>query len=236
MPRFGVLVFPGSNCDHDAYHVARHVFDQEARFIWHKDTDLQGADVVVVPGGFSYGDYLRSGAVARFSPIMKEVVRFAEQGGLVLGVCNGFQVLCESSLLPGALMRNASLRFVCKEAHLRVEQAETLFTGAMQPGQVLRVPVAHGEGRYYADEETLDRLEGEGRVVFRYCDAEGEVTPEANPNGSARGIAGIVNKGGNVLGLMPHPERCAEAAIGSGDGALVFESILEHFVGEGQPA
>ena len=236
MPRFGVLVFPGSNCDHDAYHVARHVFGQEARFIWHKDTDLQGADVVVVPGGFSYGDYLRSGAVARFSPIMKEVVRFAEGGGLVLGICNGFQVLCESGLLPGALMRNASLRFVCKEAHLRAERADTPFTSAMQAGQVLRVPVAHGEGRYYADEETLDQLEGEGRVVFRYCTAEGEVTPETNPNGSARSIAGIVNEGGNVLGLMPHPERCAEAAIGSGDGALVFESILEHFVGEGQPA
>ena len=236
MPRFGVLVFPGSNCDHDAYHVAQHVFGQEARFIWHKDTDLQGADVIVVPGGFSYGDHLRSGAVARFSPIMPEVVRFAEGGGLVLGICNGFQVLCESGLLPGALMRNASLRFVCKDAHLRAEQAGTPFTSAMAPGQVLRVPVAHGEGCYYASDDTLDRLEGEGRVVFRYCTADGDVTPEANPNGSARNIAGIVNESGNVLGLMPHPERCAEATLGSGDGALVFESILEHFVGEGQPA
>ncbi len=229
---FGVLVFPGSNCDHDAYHVAGHVLGQEARFIWHKEERLGAVDVVVVPGGFSYGDYLRSGAIARLSPIMQDVVRFAEEGGLVLGICNGFQVLCEAGLLPGTLARNASLRFVCKEAPLRVERADTPFTGAMREGQVLHVPVAHGEGRYVADEETLDRLEAHRQVVFRYCTAGGEAAPEANPNGSARGIAGITNAAGNVLGLMPHPERCAEALVGSGDGALLFASLLEHLTGE----
>lgn len=232
---FGVLVFPGSNCDHDAYHVAKHVMGQEARFIWHKEEALGDVDLVVVPGGFSYGDYLRSGAVARFSPIMQAVQRFAEEGGLVLGICNGFQVLCEAGLLPGTLMRNESLRFVCKEVPLRVERTDTPFTSAAEEGQVLRVPVAHGEGSYYADEATIDHLEANRQVVFRYCDAEGRVTPESNPNGSTRNIAGVVNEAGNVLGLMPHPERCAEALIGSGDGALLFRSALEH-LGAAQPA
>ncbi|QXD14078.1 phosphoribosylformylglycinamidine synthase subunit PurQ [Rhodocaloribacter litoris] len=227
---FGVIVFPGSNCDHDAYHVARHVMGQEARFIWHKEPRVGDVDVVIVPGGFSYGDYLRAGAIARFSPVMKDVVRFARDGGLVIGICNGFQILCESGLLPGALMRNASLRFACKDVHLRVEQAETPFTNALTPGQVVRIPIAHGEGNYYASEEVLDRLEANGQVVFRYCDAGGNVTPEANPNGSARNIAGIVNERRNVLGMMPHPERCAEAILGNEDGALLFRSLVRHFV------
>ena len=225
---FGVIVFPGSNCDHDAYHAAKHVLDQEARFIWHKEKSLGDVDAVIVPGGFSYGDYLRSGAIAQFSPIMQDVVRFAEEGGLVVGICNGFQVLCESGLLPGTLMRNESLRFICKPSPLRVEQTTTPFTNAMQPGQVVTFPVAHGEGRYYADEDVLDALEANDQVIFRYCDANGQVTPEANPNGSVRNIAGIVNEQRNVLGLMPHPERCVEGLIGSGDGALFFESIIEH--------
>lgn len=227
---FGVLVFPGSNCDHDAYHAVKHVLGQEARFIWHKDTDLSGVDVVVVPGGFSYGDYLRAGAIARFSPVMEHVVRFAEAGGLVLGICNGFQVLCEAGLLPGALLRNTSLRFACRWTHLRCEQTATPFTNAFEPGQVVRIPIAHGEGNYFADEATLDRLEANGQVVFRYCDAGGAVTPEANPNGAARNIAGIVNEGRNVLGMMPHPERCVEAALGGEDGALLFRSLVHHFV------
>ncbi|MEM1043251.1 MAG: phosphoribosylformylglycinamidine synthase subunit PurQ [Bacteroidota bacterium] len=226
--RFAVLVFPGSNCDHDAYHAAKHVMGQDARFVWHKEDSIGEADVVIVPGGFSYGDYLRSGAIARFSPVMKDVVRFANEGGLVLGVCNGFQVLCEAGLLPGALMRNASLRFGCKDVHLRVENADTPFTNAAEAGQTLMIPVAHGEGNYHADAETLDRLEANGQVVFRYATAEGEVTDAANPNGSAQNIAGIVNEAGNVLGMMPHPERCAEGLLGSADGALVFRSLIEH--------
>ncbi len=229
---FGVLVFPGSNCDHDAYHVARHVFEQEARFIWHKEANLGDVDVVIVPGGFSYGDYLRAGAIARFSPIMNDVVRFAKAGGLVVGICNGFQVLCESGLLPGTLSRNASLRFSCKWTHLCTERTDTPFTGALTEGQVLRVPIAHGEGSYYAAPDVLDRLEANNQVVFRYCDADGAVVPEANPNGSARNIAGIVNEGRNVLGMMPHPERCAEGALGSADGAYIFQSLIEHFVAE----
>ena len=230
--RFGVIVFPGSNCDHDAYHVAKHVFEQDARFIWHKEPHLGDVDVVLVPGGFSYGDYLRAGAIARFSPVMQDVVRFADEGGLVVGICNGFQVLCESGLLPGALMRNASLRFACRQTHLRVEHTGTPFTSTMTAGQVLQVPIAHGEGNYYASDEVLDRLEANSQVVFRYADAAGQVVPEANPNGSARNIAGIVNERRNVLGMMPHPERCAEAALGRGDGALLFRSILQHFVAE----
>ena len=223
---FGVLVFPGSNCDHDAYHVARHVLGADARFIWHKEATVGDVDAVIVPGGFSYGDYLRAGAIARFSPVMQDVVRFANDGGLVMGICNGFQVLCESGLLPGALHRNERLRFACAWTHLRTENAETPFTATLDPGQVLRVPIAHGEGSYFADEETLDRLEANGQVVFRYCDAAGAVVPEANPNGSARNIAGIVNERGNVLGMMPHPERCAEVVLGSADGLHLFESLM----------
>ena len=233
LPRVAVLVFPGSNCDHDAYHATKHVFGADARFVWHKEEHLGEADLVVVPGGFSYGDYLRAGAIARFSPVMADVARFAEGGGLVLGVCNGFQVLCEAGLLPGALVRNASLRFVCDDAHLRVETARTPFTSGMAPGDVLRVPVAHGEGNYTDTEANLDALEAAGQVVFRYCTPQGEVRPEAAPNGSARGIAGIVNAGGNVLGMMPHPERCVEALVAGGraDGARLFESVFDHLAG-----
>ncbi len=228
MARIAVLVFPGSNCDHDAYHAAKHVFGQDAHFVWHKEESVGDADLVIVPGGFSYGDYLRSGAIARFSPVMKDVVRHANAGGLVMGVCNGFQVLCEAGLLPGALLRNASLRFVCRDAHLRVENADTPFTNQAASGAILTIPVAHGDGNYTADEATLDALEAEGRVVFRYVDTSGEVTPQANPNGSARNIAGIVSERGNVLGMMPHPERCVEAVLGGADGAVVFRSALAH--------
>ena len=226
--RFGVIVFPGSNCDHDAYHVAKHVFGQETRFIWHKETHLGDVDVVIVPGGFSYGDYLRAGAIARFSPIMQDVVRFAEEGGFVLGICNGFQVLCECGLLPGALLRNASLRFACKWTHLRTETTDTPFTKALQPGQILKIPIAHGEGNYFAEDAVLDRLEANDQIVFRYSEPDGTITPEANPNGAARNIAGIVNERRNVLGMMPHPERCAEGVLGSADGAFIFRSLLTH--------
>ena len=225
---FGVIVFPGANCDHDAYHAAKHVAGQDARFLWHEDESVGDVDVVIVPGGFSYGDYLRSGAIAQFSPIMKDVVRFANDGGLVLGICNGFQILCEAGLLPGTLMRNESLRFTCKDTTLRVETTDTPFTNAMQPGQVVTFPVAHGEGRYYADDEVLDTLEAHDQVVFRYATAEGAVTEDANPNGSVRNIAGITNRARNVCGLMPHPERCVEALLGNDDGRLVFDSLIRH--------
>ncbi len=225
--RVGVIVFPGSNCDHDAYHVARHVFGLETRFIWHKERELPPVDLVIVPGGFSYGDYLRAGAVARFSLIMDSVVRFAERGGLVLGICNGFQVLCECGLLPGALLRNASVRFACTWVHLRIDNAEVPYTRNAELGQVLRIPIAHGEGNYYAEASELVELERNGQVVFRYTTPAGEVTPDSNPNGSANNIAGIVNRNGNVLGMMPHPERAAEDALGSRDGALLFQSLLQ---------
>jgi len=226
--QFGIVTFPGSNCDHDAYHATKHVLGQEARFIWHEEESVGDVDVVVIPGGFSYGDYLRSGAIARFSPIMRDIVRFAADGGLVLGICNGFQVLCEAGLLPGTLLRNESLRFVSKPARLRVEKADTPFTGAMREGQVLTVPVAHGEGRYFADDEVLKRLDGDDRILFRYSTPEGKITDKANPNGSVHNIAGIINEDGNVCGLMPHPERCVEALIEGTDGRLLFESLIHH--------
>jgi phosphoribosylformylglycinamidine synthase len=226
--RFGIVVFPGSNCDHDAYHAAKHVLGQEARFVWHEDESVGDVDVIVVPGGFSYGDYLRSGAIARFSPVMDDVVRFAEDGGLVLGICNGFQILCEAGLLPGTLLRNESLRFVSKPTPLRVENADTPFTGAFREGQVVTFPVAHGEGRYFADDDVLARLDAHDRILFRYSTPDGAITDDANPNGSVRNIGGIVNDAGNVCGLMPHPERCVEALIGGTDGRLIFESLIEH--------
>ncbi len=213
--KFGIVVFPGSNCDHDAYHVVHKVLGQPAVFLWHKDRDLQGADVVILPGGFAFGDYLRCGAIARFSPVMEEVVRFAGKGGKVLGICNGFQVLTEAGLLPGALLQNASCKFVCRQVELMVENDQTPYSKALQGGQRIRMPVAHGN--YFIDDDGLRRLEGEGRIVFRYID---------NPNGSRANIAGIVNDGGNVLGLMPHPERASEAVLGAEDGRLVFESLL----------
>ena len=226
--RFGVIVFPGSNCDHDAYHATKHVLGQEARFIWHEEESIGDVDVVILPGGFSYGDYLRSGAIARFSPVMQDVVRFANDGGLVFGICNGFQILCEAGLLPGTLLRNESLRFVSKPVTLRTENTDTPFTNALRGGQTLTIPVAHGEGRYYADETVLDQLEADNRVLFRYSTPEGTLTDEANPNGSARNIAGIVNERGNVCGFMPHPERCVEPMIEGTDGRLLFESLIAH--------
>jgi phosphoribosylformylglycinamidine synthase subunit PurQ / glutaminase len=224
--RFGIVTFPGSNCDYDAYHAVCDQLGEEAVYLWHKDTDLAGSDVVVLPGGFSYGDYLRCGAIARFSPIMQEVAAHARRGGPVLAICNGFQIACEANLLPGALMRNASLKYVCEFRHLLVDNADTLFTSGYRQGQVVRIPVAHGEGRYVADDETLDRLEGEGRVAFRYVNREGGHDELSNFNGSLRAIAGIVSEGGNVLGMMPHPERAVDPLLGSGDGLAVFESIL----------
>lgn len=224
--RFGVITFPGSNCDDDAVHAIVDQLGETAVRLWHKDHDLQGVDVVVLPGGFSYGDALRAGAIARFSPIMREVVEHAERGGIVLGICNGFQIACEAGLLPGALLRNADSKFVHEFVNLRVESAETQFTNRYTPGQVLRMPIAHGEGRFTADPDTLARLEGEGRVVLRYTDPQGRQMPSANPNGSQNDIAGIRNARGNVLGLMPHPERAVEPLLGSADGLGIFESLL----------
>ncbi len=223
--KIGIVRFPGSNCDQDVHRAVTEGMGEDAVFLWHKSHDLQGVDVVVLPGGFSYGDYLRAGAIARFSPIMREVVEFAREGGLTLGICNGFQILCEARLLPGALVRNRGLRFRCREVLIRVDNADTPFTCAYPAGAVLRIPIAHGEGQYVADDATLDRLEAEGRVVFRYVDREGKATDTANPNGSARNIAGIVNPAGNVLGMMPHPERHALAALGNTDGLGVFRSL-----------
>ena len=224
--KFGIVTFPGSNCDYDAFHAVVDEFGEEAVYLWHKSHDLADVDVVVLPGGFSYGDYLRAGAIARFSPIMTEVVAHAERGGPVLAVCNGFQIACEAGLLPGALLRNANLRFQSDWIRLRVENAGTMFSEKYESGSILRIPIAHGEGRYTASEDVLDRLEGEGQIVFRYVDASGNVEPSANPNGSMRGIAGIVNRGGNVLGMMPHPERAVDPLLGSADGRGVFESLL----------
>ena len=226
--KFGVVVFPGSNCDHDAYYACKKVLGQDAVFLWHKEADLQGVDVVILPGGFSYGDYLRCGAIARFSPVMKEIVRFASQGGTVIGICNGFQILLEAGLLPGVLLRNSSLRFVCKFVHLRVENPETRFTNQCARGEVLSIPIAHGDGNYFTDPETLRRLEENGQIVFRYCDSRGDFTPDSNPNGSMANIAGIVNDRGNVLGMMPHPERASDPLLRHTDGQKIFRSILEY--------
>ena len=225
--KFGVVTFPGSNGDYDAYQAAMEALGEEAVFLWHKDHDLQGCDVVILPGGFSYGDYLRAGAIARFSPIMQEVVQHAQRGGPVLAICNGFQIACEAGLLPGALLRNASLKFVCAPIGIRVETTDTLFTSRYERGQRIVVPIAHGDGRYSADDETLERLEGEGRVVFRYAPSDLEAEEAYNPNGSMHDIAGIVNEGGNVLGMMPHPERAVDPLLGAADGLPLFESILQ---------
>jgi len=228
----GIVRFPGSNCDEDAYHAIADHLGQEAVYLWHKDHDLQHVDLVILPGGFSYGDYLRAGAIARFSPIMQEVIAFAKRGGPVLAICNGFQIACEAGLLPGALLRNASLRFVSAPVHLRVDSVATRYTSQYHIGQVITIPVAHGDGRFTADADTLARLEGEGQVVFRYVSADGEATPSANPNGSLRSIAGIVSAEGNVLGMMPHPERALDATLGSTDGVPLFASILESMPAE----
>jgi phosphoribosylformylglycinamidine synthase len=224
--KFGVVVFPGSNCDNDAFHAVAELIRQPVTFLWHESQDLENCDVVIVPGGFAYGDYLRTGAIARFSPVMQAVGRFAASDGLVIGICNGFQILCESGLLPGALMRNAGLKYVCRFLHLRVENANTPFTNACRPGEVLHIPIGHMEGNYFCDAETMASLKHNNQIVFRYVNAHGEPTTEANPNGSLENIAGICNEGGNVLGMMPHPERASEVKLGSTDGIKVFQSMV----------
>ncbi len=226
--KFGVVVFPGSNCDADCYHAVKDL-GHRVDYIWHQDRDLKGSDCVIIPGGFSYGDYLRSGAIARFSPVMDRVLEFAEQGGLVLGICNGFQILLECGLLPGAMLRNDCLQFRCQDSWLKVANAYTAFSNLLHEGQVIRVPIAHGEGNYYIDPEGLESLELKGRVVFRYATPGGDVSPESNPNGSLNNIAGIVNDRGNVLGMMPHPERCVDKVQGGTDGKLIFQSIVAWF-------
>jgi phosphoribosylformylglycinamidine synthase subunit PurQ / glutaminase len=228
--KIGIVVFPGSNCDHDAHYVAETIMEQDARLIWHKEASIGDVDVIILPGGFSYGDYLRCGAIARFSPVMKDVVRFANTGGLVIGICNGFQVLTEAGLLPGVLLRNKSLLFICKYLHLRVENANTKFTNKCAQGDVLEIPIAHGEGNYFTDPETLKRIEDNQQVVFRYCAPSGDLTEEANPNGSIHSIAGIINETGNVLGMMPHPERASDPILKHTDGRKIFESIIQGFV------
>lgn len=227
--KVGVIVFPGSNCDHDAYHAMAHVMNAETEFIWHKETDLSDVDFLIIPGGFSYGDYLRTGAIARFSPVMESVTQFAMKGNPVLGICNGFQVLLEAGLLPGAVLRNNRLRYVCKYVHLRCETAGTLFTRNVDEGSVLKIPVAHGEGNYFTDEDELKQLQDEDRIVFRYCDAEGQITEDANFNGSINNIAAVCNRQRNVMGMMPHPERAVESLLGPEDGKMIFESILNEF-------
>jgi len=223
--RFGVVVFPGSNCEHDCYYMLKYVVKQSVRFVWHKERDLSEFDAVILPGGFSYGDYLRTGAIARFSPVMDEVIKFARRGGIVVGICNGLQILCEAGLLPGALGRNAGVRFVAKSIYLKVENASTQFTRRCTD-QVLKMPLAHGDGNYYADAETLQQLREQNRILFRYCTAGGATTAAANPNGALDNIAGVMNEAGNVMGLMPHPERACEAALGSKQGLQIFQSII----------
>ena len=224
--KFGVIVFPGSNCDHDAYHVISKHVGQPVDFIWHRETDLSSYDALIIPGGFSYGDYLRAGALASFSPVMASVKNFAAQDKLVLGICNGFQILCEAGLLPGALIRNRELHFVCEHVNVRVENTDTPFTHELRRGQVLKMPVAHAEGNYVCDNATFEELQRDNRVIFRYSDRDGRVSPEANINGSRDNIAGICSRGGNVMGLMPHPERACEDALGSSDGRAIFHSLV----------
>jgi len=227
--KFAIIVFPGSNCDHDCYYVLKHVMGQDAEYVWHRTAELKGFDCVVLPGGFSYGDYLRTGSIARFSPIMAEVVRFARGGGLVLGICNGFQILTEAGLLPGALMKNRGLKFICSSVSLRLENCSTNFTSGYEEGEVISLPIAHGDGNFFLEGEELEALTERGGVVFRYSTSDGEVSPESNPNGSVGNIAGIINEGGNVLGMMPHPERASEEILGGADGRRLFQSIIESF-------
>ena len=224
--KFGVIIFPGSNCDHDAYWTIRHVAKQPVTFLWHESHDLENCDAIIVPGGFAFGDYLRTGAIAKFSPVMESVRRFADSGGLVLGICNGFQILCEAGLLPGALMRNRGLKYICKPVDVKVENANTAFTNACIEGQVLTIPIGHMEGNYFCDEQTLNELRRENRIVFRYSSVAGEISPAFNPNGSLDNIAGICSSGGNVVGMMPHPERSAELELGCTDGMKIFDSMV----------
>lgn len=232
--RFGVVVFPGTNCEMDTYHALKETIGVDAQYVWHQERDLSQFDAIAIAGGFSYGDYLRTGAIARFSPVMEAVAEYAAQGRLVLGICNGFQILCEAGLLPGALQRNAHLQFRCSWSHLLVERAGTAFTGDCTEGQVLKIPVNHGEGNYFADAETLADLNRNGQVLFRYCTPEGDVTPETCPNGSAENIAGIMNRQGNVMGMMPHPERACEAILGSEQGRFVFTSMVNYLTGRAE--
>ncbi len=225
--KFGVVIFPGSNCDEDMIYVLESIMGQQVERLWHKDTDLKGCNMIVLPGGFSYGDYLRSGAIARFSPIMEQVIRFSEKGGYVLGICNGFQVLCEAGMLPGALLHNNSRQFICKNVYLTPDNHETLVTRSIPPGDVLKIPIAHGEGKYYLPDDELEKITENGQVLFRYCDEQGKVSEAANPNGSVANIAGVCNAGKNVFGMMPHPERAADIELGNVDGRLIFESILD---------
>lgn len=227
--RFTILVFPGSNCDYDAYNAVKHVLGQEATFVWHGETDLKDPDCVILPGGFSYGDYLRCGAMASFSPAMEQVKAFADNGGLVIGICNGFQVLTETGMLPGALLRNESLHFICKDVYLKPENTKLAFTRNLDPSTSIRIPIAHAEGNYFCDDTTLAELETNNRVVFRYCEPDGTITNAANPNGSVANIAGICNAAGNVLGMMPHPERAMEQLVGNTDGRGVFDSLIAHW-------
>ena len=229
--KFGVVVFPGSNCDHDAFYALGNVLQKPVEFIWHQSQDLANSDAVILPGGFSYGDYLRTGAIARFSPVMKSIEKFANSGGLVLGVCNGFQILCEAGLLPGAMMRNSGLRFICRHVHIRVEQTDTPFTNAAAKGQILKIPIAHSDGNYNCDEATLAELEKNRQVIFRYTAPDGDNDDAGNPNGAVHNIAGICDRERNVVGLMPHPERAVEAALGSTDGLTIFRSMIEALVG-----
>lgn len=230
--KFGIVVFPGSNCDHDAHYAATSIMGQEARLIWHKEGSIGDVDVIILPGGFSYGDYLRCGAIARFSPVMNDVVRFAKNGGIVIGICNGFQILTEAGLLPGVLLRNRSLRFVCKYVHVRVENADTFFTTLCRREEVLEIPIAHGDGNYYADDDTIKKLVDDNRIVFRYCTPTGEITDDANPNGSLENIAGIINDTGNILGMMPHPERAVDPILRHTDGRKLFQSLIQHLTHE----
>ena len=227
-PKFGVVVFPGSNCDHDAYYVLNKILDYDVKFLWHKDDELNNFDVVILPGGFSYGDYLRSGAIARFSPIMNKVVEFAETGGYVIGICNGFQILLEAGLLPGVMLKNQSLQFVCKDVYLKIENSDTAFTKGIKSEKPLKIPIAHGDGNYFADEATLKSLEENEQVLFRYSSADGIVNKKNNPNGSVANIAGIINKKGNVLGMMPHPERSSDPVLRKTDGSLIFKALVNN--------
>jgi phosphoribosylformylglycinamidine synthase len=228
-PKFGVVVFPGSNCDYDAYYALRKILGQDVNFLWHKEHDLNDSNVIILPGGFSYGDYLRTGAIARFSPIMNSVIDFARKGGIVIGICNGFQILLEAGLLPGVMLRNLSLQFICKDVYLSVENRKTIFTSDIpEEKSIIKIPVAHGEGNYFASDDVLKELQDNNQIVFRYSDKDGNVTDEANPNGSLLNIAGIINRSGNVLGMMPHPERACDSVLGKTDGQFIFKSIINY--------
>jgi len=227
-PKFGIVVFPGSNCDHDTYYVLRKIIDVDVVFLWHKQTSLDDCDVIILPGGFSYGDYLRTGAIARFSPIMNEVINFAKKGGFVFGICNGFQILLEAGLLPGVMIRNESLNFVCKDIYLKIENNDTVYTKGITGKTSLKIPIAHGEGNYFADEKTLSELEANNQIVFKYCSSNGSISEVANPNGSVLNIAGIINKNGNVMGMMPHPERSSDSVLGKTDGNLIFKALVNN--------